>query len=139
MPIRWRLEEFHFAWKSGTCDVEATELRTTPRILTWATLLAAVAARVVQLRDASRAEPDAPASRGFDAAELRAIVALRQPPGVDPAAVPTLAQAVRWVAEIGGYTGRSSGGPPGLVVIQRGLLDVAAAARALRFLAGTKL
>jgi hypothetical protein len=27
---------------------------------------------------------------------------------------------VRWIADLGGYTGRSSGGPPGITVIGRG-------------------
>lgn len=134
--LRWRLEEFHFTWKSGGCDVTRTELRRLPRLRKWARLLAAVASRIVQLRDASRATPDAPASTHFDAWELRALVALRQPRGapVDVAAL-TLGQAVRWVAELGGYTGKSSGGPPGVVVIVRGLIEVLAAAKALRFVA----
>lgn len=136
--LRWRLEEFHFTWKSGACDVTATELRHAPRILKWATLLAAVASRELQLRDASRATPDVPASAHFDAWELQALVALRQPRGPVDVATLTLAQAVRWVADVGGYTGRSSGGPPGVVVLQRGLLEVTAAAKALRFVAQTK-
>jgi hypothetical protein len=137
--LRWRLEEFHFTWKSGACDATATELRTLPRIVKWATLLAAVASRELQLRDASRAPPDVAASTRFDVWELRAIVALRAPRVVPDVATLTLEQAVRWVADIGGYTGRSSGGPPGVVVIGRGLIEVVAAAKALRFAAANKL
>jgi hypothetical protein len=36
-------------------------------------------------------------------------------------ATATIAQAVYWIARIGGYTGKSSGGPPGALVIARGL------------------
>ena len=50
-------------------------------------------------------------------------------PGFD--AVPTLGQAVRWLADLGGYTGPWNG-PPGATVIGRGLRDVVAAARAIR-------
>jgi hypothetical protein len=133
--LRWRLEEFHFTWKSGTCHVQDTELRAADRILKWATLLAAVASRAMHLRDVSRAHPDAPASAWFDPWELQAIVALRQPKAWHPGTTPTVAQATQWVAEIGGYTGRSSGGPPGVVVIRRGLDEVVAVAKALRNLA----
>jgi hypothetical protein len=36
--------------------------------------------------------------------------------------MPTLAQAVTWLAEIGGYMGpRVAGGPPGSITIRRGL------------------
>ena len=43
----------------------------------------------------------------------------------------TLAQAVGLIAQIGGYTGKSSGGPPGATVISRGLHDVLVAANAI--------
>jgi len=43
---------------------------------------------------------------------------------------------VRWVAEIGGYTGKSSGGPPGSTTIARGLEQVLVVARALAALEG---
>jgi hypothetical protein len=47
---------------------------------------------------------------------------------------PTLGQAVRWIAELGGYTGTSSGGPPGSVTIRRGLEYLAPIALALECL-----
>lgn len=33
---------------------------------------------------------------------------------------PTVHQMVTWIAQLGGYTGKSSGGPPGALVIARG-------------------
>jgi hypothetical protein len=44
---------------------------------------------------------------------------------------PTLGEMTRWVADIGGYTGKSSGGPPGIRVITRGFDRVEAAAVAV--------
>ncbi len=44
---------------------------------------------------------------------------------------PSVAEVVRLIADIGGYTGKSSGGPPGPTVIARGLERVAIAAEAL--------
>jgi hypothetical protein len=35
---------------------------------------------------------------------------------------------VRWIADLGGYTGKGSGGPPGSVTIGRGFARVTAAA-----------
>jgi hypothetical protein len=40
-------------------------------------------------------------------------------------------EMTRWVADIGGYTGKSSGGPPGIRVIARGFERVEAAAVAI--------
>jgi hypothetical protein len=42
---RWRIEDFHKAWKSGVCNVEQTQLRTRAHVIKWATVLAAVAIR----------------------------------------------------------------------------------------------
>jgi hypothetical protein len=66
--------------------------------------------------------------------EIRAITLLRfgksAKKHLEAAQVPTLAQATLWLAQIGGYTGKSSGGPPGSVTLTRGLKEVAAVVRA---------
>jgi hypothetical protein len=132
---RWRIEEFHRTWKSGACDVEDMQLRTVEAAEKWATMLAAVAVRIERLKLLSRQEPERPADEEFTPTELRAIAVLRfgekasekLPDGV----VPSIKQAVQWVAEIGGYTGKSSGGPPGSVTISRGLREVLVVARVL--------
>lgn len=51
-----------------------------------------------------------------------------------PDATPTIAQATRWIAELDGYTGKSSGGPPGSITIRRGLDEILAGARVLEAL-----
>ncbi|MBN1959967.1 MAG: hypothetical protein JW841_03405 [Deltaproteobacteria bacterium] len=80
----------------------------------------------------SRKEPERPASEEFTPVELRAIALLRFGDKADDkftnGSILTMKQAVQWVAEIGGYTGKSSGGPPGSVTINRGLREVLAAA-----------
>jgi len=38
-----------------------------------------------------------------------------------PATPPTLRQAVRWIAQLGGFLGRTSDGEPGVQVLWRGL------------------
>ncbi len=130
---RWRVEEFHKTWKSGGCRIQDTELRASERILKWATILGVVATRLMQLRDDSRAQPDVPAARHLSELELRAVVLLRKPRGYKRGQVITLGQAVRWIADLGGYTGpSSSGGPPGLIVIGRGWEKVQAVCQALR-------
>lgn len=138
---RWRIEEFHRAWKSGACNVEQMQLRSVGAAEKWATMLAAVAVRIERLKVLSRKEPERPASGEFTAMELRAIAVLRfgekARQHLPEGAVPTLKQAVQWVAEIGGYTGKSSGGPPGSVTINRGLREVLTVARALTAMAAT--
>lgn len=126
---RWRIEELHRTWKRGLCRVEDTQLRSREAIFKWATLLAAVASRAMRLTYLAREQPDLPAAEELSRFELRALIALRMPEGIALDYVPTLSQAVRWLADLGGYTGPWNG-PPGPTVIGRGLRSVLAAARA---------
>lgn len=118
---RSRIEEYHRVWKSGGCDVEAQQLRDAPTIEKWSRLLSSVAVRLIQLRDASRQQPAVSAAEWFTPVEIEATVLLRAPRDHTPGVPPTLGRMVRWVAELGGYTGKSSGGPPGIIVLTRGL------------------
>lgn len=118
---RWRIEEFHRAWKSGVCQVEHSQLRSADAFKRWATIAAAVAARAERLKSRSRNEPDAPATVELSRAEIDAAILLTEKSRFARGDDLTLAQAVRLIADIGGYTGKSSGGPPGGRVIQRGL------------------
>lgn len=118
---RWRIEEFHRIWKTGSCNVEDTQLGDRDNIVRWAMVLASVAIRIVRINYLGRHRPEEPASIEFDRNEIDAIIMLRRPKGRTRGAMPTAGEAVRWLADIGGYTGKSSGGPPGAIVIARGL------------------
>jgi hypothetical protein len=131
---RWRIEELHRAWKS-VCNVEDTQLHKRAHVIKWATILLTVAARAERLKRLLRERPDAPANDEFTPTELKAIHLLRRRHNRRLKQIPddqlTLSQAVVWVAELGGYTGKSSGGPPGAVTISRGLEKVMLAATVL--------
>ena len=77
----------------------------------------------------AREKPDIRATEELSRVELQALIALRQPKGIGLDYVPTLSQAIRWLADLGGYTGPWNG-PPGPTVVGRGLHVVLAAARA---------
>jgi hypothetical protein len=128
--LRWKIEEFHRTWKSGVCCVEDTQLRSRQAVFKWATILASVATRAMRLTYQARETPDVPATEELTRNEIDAIIALREPKGAEPGDTPTLGQAVRWIADLGGYVGPWNG-PPGPKVIGRGFDDVLAAARAL--------
>jgi hypothetical protein len=130
--MRWRVEDFHLAWKSGTCRIEDSNLRSLPAFAKWATILATVAVRAQRLKTLARETPDVPALTEFTPDEVDAVLLLRRPKNYDPAVPPTLGQLVRWIADLGGYTGKSSGGPPGVRIISRALIKVEAVALALR-------
>ncbi|HMJ11575.1 MAG TPA: IS4 family transposase [Polyangiaceae bacterium] len=106
----------------------------------WAIVMAATASRIERLKHLARNEPTLEADREFTVWEIEAVRVLRrkykrqnQP---DPTAAPTISEIVLWLAELGGYTGRSSGGPPGSINIRRGLDIVTPVAAALEQLDG---
>ena len=79
--------------------------------------------------------PERPASDEFSPLELRALVLLRFGKSgnkkLADGAGPTLGEATTWLAQVGGYTGKSSGGPPGTIVLARGLETLAVAVHTL--------
>ena len=135
--MRWRIEDFHKTWKSGACRVEDTQLHDKDAVVKWATILATVAARIERLKHLSRETPDAPATIELGKLELRALILLKTDQKKRTEVVtdhPTIGQATRWIADLGGYTGKSSGGPPGSITIGRGWRRVLDAARLLKLL-----
>jgi hypothetical protein len=136
--LRWRIEEVHKTWKSGACCVEDAQLHTEAAAAKWATLLFTVAVRAERLKHLARNEPDKPASVELSPHEIRALLLLKRKEKkrteTIPQTMPTIGQAVRWMADLGGYTGKSSGGPPGTVTIGRGLERVVVGAEVLKVL-----
>jgi hypothetical protein len=136
--LRWRIEEFHKTWKSGACNLERSQLRSSENFKRWATLLAAVAARIERLKQVARTNPDTPALDLATRDEIDGAIVLTRRCKWKLGQNMTIAEFVLLVANLGGYTGRSSGGPPGSIVIARGLDRVTAAATALAATRGAK-
>nr|WP_235880176.1 IS4 family transposase [Polyangium aurulentum] len=135
---RWRIEDLHRTWKSGACRVEDTQLRSTQSVVKWAMIMAATAARIERIKLLARTDPSRPASIEFGPHEIAATLLMKQKykkrSEVISNSMPEIGQFTTWLAELGGYTGKSSGGPPGSVTIKRGLdfiLPIAAALAAL--------
>jgi len=130
--LRWRVEEVHRSWKSG-CGVERSGLKA-QAFASWATVLFCVAVRIERLKRLARETPDIPASSEFSPHEVRALLLLKKKGALYAKGyVPSLGEAVLWLAQLGGYTGKSSGGPPGATVLLRGLDKLAPVAEALHF------
>ncbi len=142
--LRWRIEEFHRAWKSGGCNVEKSQLESEQALRKWAIVLAAVATRIERLKRKARIDPDAPATDELSSVEVKALLLLRsenhQRRGLRISAKTlTLRDALLMIAELGGYTGKSSGGPPGAITLARGLFRLRDAADTLRAMRATKM
>jgi hypothetical protein len=129
--LRWRIEEFHRAWKRGLCRVEETQLQSRNAIVKWATILASVAARALRLAQLLRTTPDIPACDEFTDYEITAAFALAKRK-LDRRRTLTLKDVVDIIADLGGFANKYSGGRPGPTVLARGLEKVRAAAQALK-------
>jgi hypothetical protein len=131
---RWRIEEFHKTWKSGACNVETAQLRSFQAVAKWATLLSAVATRIERLKYLARTKPEAPISVELEPIEIEALLIerkARERKNTKLPAMPTVAAATEWIAEMGGWMGLKTSGPPGSITIARGLQILAVYVRAL--------
>ena len=119
---RWRIEEYHAALKDRGCAVEDSQLRTEESLRKWATVLSAVAMRLLRLTYLGRKHPTLPASVELSPAECQALVLACELK--TPAERLTIGQAVLALANLGGYVGPNSGGPPGFMALRRGLHEI---------------
>jgi hypothetical protein len=122
--LRWMVERVHYTWKSGTCRAEDSQLESFSALAKWMTLHLSVAVHRQELLHLSRTQPDLPSDEHFDRDEIDAALTLytqHRKDGPRPGSVPSLGTLVDIIARLGGYGGKSSGGPPGIAVFQRGL------------------
>lgn len=122
---RWQIEVLHKVLKSG-CQVEQRQLETAARLQRVVRVDLIVAWRVLALCQAGRATPDGLASDWLRADEWRALTCYMEERAQPPRRPPTLRQAVRWLAQLGGFLGRRHDGDPGPTVVWRGLQQLRA-------------
>ena len=117
---RWLVERYHYTLKQG-CRVEALQLRTTARLERALAVLAVAAWRLLWLACLARAAPDLPCTVAL-ADDAWPVLWRSAAPGAPlPTRPPPLAEAARLLARLGGFQDRAGDGPPGVVVLWRGL------------------
>jgi len=110
--IRWGIEVYHRTLKSG-CKVEERQLGHADRIGTCLGVDMVVAWRIFHLAKLGREIPDVPCTVFFEEAEWKALVAHITQNPKPPEKPPTLREAMRMVATLGGFLGRKGDGEPG--------------------------
>lgn len=119
--LRFQIEVYFRTLKSG-CRIEDRQLATAPRLENALALDLLVAWRVMYLTHQARSVPDTSAEPYFEVLEWPVLQALVSPAGLLPGARPlSLREAVRRIAQLGGFIGRKGDGEPGAQTLWRGL------------------
>ena len=125
---RWLIERYHYVLKSG-CGIEQLQLETAERLERALAVWCIVAWRLLWLTYQARETPDVACSEEFARHEWEALVCTVHGTTVPPAEPPTLREAVRMIAQLGGFLARKGDGEPGVKTLWRGLTrleDIAA-------------
>jgi hypothetical protein len=122
---RWQIEVLHKVLKSG-CQIEQRQLETAQRLERVLSVDLVVAWRVLALCKAARQIPDDPVSHWLPQAQWQALCCYAQQRTTPPKTAPGVRQAVRWLAQMGGFLGRKSDGEPGPQTLWRGLRQLEA-------------
>lgn len=118
---RWQIELFHRTLKSG-CRAEARQLETAERLDRCLILDMLVAWRVLALSKVARqAEPSSTLDQWLEEHEWKALWCYIHQRNDPPETPPPIDQAVRWIAQLGGFLGRRRDGHPGAMSLWRGL------------------
>jgi hypothetical protein len=132
---RWKVERYHYVLKSG-CGIEKLQLDSAERIDRALSIYNVVAWRLLYMTYVARIAPELPCTAVLEEDEWKAlfVVGSRRPVPV-PEKAPTVQEAVRRVAMLGGFQGRRGDGEPGIQVIWTGfrrLMDFTLALQRLR-------
>lgn len=131
---RWLIERYHFVLKSG-CQVEELQLETGERIHRALATYSIVAWRLLYVTYQARVNGEVPCDAVLEVHEWQALYCTIHKTSTPPPTPPTLQQAVRWIAQLGGFLGRRGDGNPGVKTLWRGLRrldDIAATWKLLR-------
>jgi Druantia protein DruA/Transposase DNA-binding/Transposase Tn5 dimerisation domain len=131
---RWGIEVYHRTLKSG-CKIEERQLGSADRLEACLAIDMVVAWRIFHLAKLGRETSDVPCSVFFEEAEWKALYCFVRQDPKPPDQPPTLREAVRMVASLGGFLGRPSDGEPGTKSLWLGIQRLDDIAATWKFMA----
>jgi len=117
---RWMIEQYHRTLKSG-CQIEALQLETAVRLQVALALYCLVAWRLLWLTYEARRVPNASCATVLQPQEWQALYCSIHRTPTPPQKPPSLREAVRWIAQLGGFLARKGDGEPGVQTLWRGM------------------
>lgn len=118
--VRFSIEVFHKVLKSG-CNIEKHQLKTADALRRCLAVDSIVAWRVMSLTMVGRDLPDLSCTVIFEEHEWQSLYCFVKGTKQPPTTPPSLGEAVRMVAQLGGFLARKSDGHPGVKVLWRGM------------------
>lgn len=122
--LRWRIEEWHKAWKSD-CGVEVRQIRRRDALQRLAIILGWIAIRMIQLQQLEEASEEAPCTSVLTREEMHCLWAATETAPFPPEE-PTVAWAKRAIARLGNFYDSHRTGRPGRRTMQDGLIRLTA-------------
>lgn len=117
--LRWRIEMFFKVLKSGF-RVEACRLERADRLTRYLTVMSIVAWRLFMITLVARTDPARPCSTVLADHEWKILFRKATGNRTLPQNPPPIAEAVVWIAKLGGFLARKCDGPPGTLTLWRG-------------------
>jgi hypothetical protein len=109
---RWGIEVYHRTLKSG-CQIEERQLGNADRLEACLAIDMVVAWRIFHLTKLGRETPEVPCTVFFEDSQWKSLYCFVHQQPTPPKEPPTLREAVRMVASLGGFLGRKGDGEPG--------------------------
>ena len=100
--MRWHIENYHRVLKSG-CQVESCQLESKARLDRYLALMSVLAWRIYWMSRASRTRPESSCDEFLAPHEWKALYCRMKNTRKAPAKPPSVYQAIRWIAQLGGF------------------------------------
>lgn len=117
--LRWKIEVFHKILKSGFL-VEECRLGTAARLRRYLTVISVIACRIFFITLIGRTNPDLPCTFLLNEVEWKILYLKIYKIKSCPNNIPTIKEAIRLIAQLGGFLGRLNDGNPGPITLWRG-------------------
>lgn len=115
---RWEIETY-FRVMKGSCEIESNRLRTEARMLNCIAVYMIISWRLHSITMLSRRIPNSPCTQAFSEREWTILWRMKTKTE-PPQAPPSLYDATRMLAQLGGFLARKGDGEPGVKTIWQG-------------------
>jgi hypothetical protein len=120
---RWKIERFHFVLKSG-CNAEKIQQRTYEKIKPVLLIYSVIAMFIMTVTYIGRVLPDTSCDVFFDKDEWQILYQITHKTKTPPSEPYSMADAIKYIGQLGSYKRAPSDGHPGLKAIWSGLFKL---------------